>query len=172
MAITFSGGIHVSGCKGTKNKAIELMPAPEFVALPLQQHIGAPVKAVVAVGDRVTVGQVIGRNDNALSCPVHASVSGTIERIETRNSYMGAGKTEFVVIKNDGLYELCETIKPLDKKVTDLTCEEITDLVREAGISGMGGATFPAYAKIQSAVGKAKELIINCAERFANLHPR
>ena len=164
MAITFSGGIHVDGCKGTKTKAIENMPAPEFVALPLQQHIGAPVKATVAVGDRVTMGQVIGRNDNALSCPVHASVSGTVEKIETRNSYMGAGKTEFVVIKNDGQYELCDTIAPLEKKVTDLTCEEVIELVREAGISGMGGATFPAYAKIQSAVGKAKELIINCAE--------
>lgn len=164
MAITFSGGIHVDGCKGTNKKPIEDMTAPEFVALPLQQHIGAPVKAVVAKGDTVKMGQVIGRNDNALSCPVHASISGTVERIEVRNSYNGPGKTEFVIIKNDGLYELCDTIKPLEKKVTELTCEEVVDMVREAGISGMGGATFPAYAKIQSAVGKAKEIIINCAE--------
>lgn len=164
MAITFSGGIHVDGCKGTSTKPIEDMPAPEFVALPLQQHIGAPVKAVVAKGDTVLMGQVIARNDAALSCPVHASVSGTVERIETRNSYNGAGKTEFVVIKNDGNYTLCDSIKPYEKKITDITCDEVIDLVREAGISGMGGATFPAYAKIQSAVGKAKEIIVNCAE--------
>ncbi|MBR5527609.1 MAG: electron transport complex subunit RsxC [Clostridia bacterium] len=164
MAITFSGGIHVDGCKGTNTKAIENMPAPEFVALPLQQHIGAPVQAIVNKGDYVKMGQVIGRNDNALSCPVHASVSGIVERIETRNSYVGAGKTEFVVIKNDGEYTLCDSITPLEKKVTELTCDEVVHLVREAGISGMGGATFPAYAKIQSAVGKAREIIINCAE--------
>lgn len=164
MAITFSGGIHVDGCKGTSTKAIEDMPAPAFVALPLQQHIGAPVKAVVAPGDHVTMGQVIGRNDNALSCPVHASISGTVERIEVRNSYVGAGKTEFVVIKNDGEYTLCDGIKPLEKKVTELTADEVIDIVREAGISGMGGATFPAYAKIQSALGKANEIIVNCAE--------
>lgn len=164
MAITFSGGVHVDGCKGTSKKPIEDMTAPEYVALPLQQHIGAPVKAIVAKGDRVKMGQVIARNDNALSCPVHASVSGTVERIETRNSYNGPGKTDFIIIKNDGLYELSEEIKPLEKKVTDLTCDEVVEIVREAGISGMGGATFPAYAKIQSAVGKAKEIIINCAE--------
>lgn len=164
MAITFSGGIHVDGCKGTNKKPIEDMPAPEFVALPLQQHIGAPVKAIVAKGDTVAMGQVIARSDAALSCPVHASVSGTVERIETRNSYMGAGKTEFVVIKNDGEYRLCEDIKPYEKKITEITCDEVVNLVREAGISGMGGATFPAYAKIQSAAGKAKEIIVNCAE--------
>ena len=115
MAITFSGGIHVDGCKGTNTKAIENMPAPEFVYLPLQQHIGAPVKAIVAKGDKVKMGQVIARNDSALSCPVHASVSGTVEGIETRNSYAGPGKTEFIVIKNDGEYELCDTIAPLKK---------------------------------------------------------
>lgn len=164
MAITFSGGVHVNGCKGTDKKQIETMPAPEYVALPLQQHIGAPTKAIVSPGDYVTMGQVIARNDDALSCPVHASVSGTVERIEMRNSYGAAGKTEFIVIKNDGMYRLCETIRPLEKKITDITCDEVIAMVREAGISGMGGATFPAYAKIQSAVGKANEIIVNCAE--------
>ncbi len=164
MAITFSGGIHVDGCKGTSKKAIEIMRAPEFVALPLIQHIGAPLKATVKPGDHVKIGQVIGRNDEALSCPVHASVSGTVERIELRNSYIGMGKTEFIVIKNDGENTLSEEIKPLEKNIDEITCDEVIALVREAGISGMGGATFPAYAKIQSAVGKATEIIVNCAE--------
>ncbi len=164
MAFTFSGGIHIDGCKSTRKIPIENMPAPEFVALPLQQHIGAPVKAIVAPGDKVKIGQIIAKNDNALSCPVHASISGTVEKIELRNSYNGIGKTEYIIIKNDGLNELCDSIKPLQKKVTELTCDEVIDIVRNAGISGMGGATFPAYAKIQSAVGKAQEIIINCAE--------
>ncbi len=164
MAKTFNGGIHLDDHKGTKGCVIENMPAPKTVSLPLVQHIGAPVKPVVKVGDYVKMGQVIGRNDSALSCPVHASVSGTVEKIELRNSYTGSGKTEFVVIKNDGQYTLCDDIKPLEKKVTDLKCDEVVSLVREAGVSGMGGATFPAYAKISSALGKAQEIIVNCAE--------
>ena len=164
MAKTFHGGIHVEEHKDTKNLVIEDMPAPERVSLPLVQHIGAPVKPVVKVGDYVTVGQVIGRNDEALSCPVHSSVSGTVEKIELRNSYTGSGKTEFIVIKSDGNGTLCENIKPLDKAVTELSCDEVVSLVREGGISGMGGATFPAYAKISSAYGKATHLIVNCAE--------
>jgi electron transport complex protein RnfC len=110
------------------------------------------------------MGQVIARNDSALSCPVHASVSGTVEGIEIRNSYAGPGKTEFIVIKNDGEYELCDTIAPYEKDITEITGEELVNIVREAGISGMGGAAFPTYAKIQSALGKVDKLIVNCAE--------
>ncbi len=163
MAFTFRGGIRVNEHKDTEGTAIEVMPFPSKVAIPLVQHIGAPVKATVAKGDRVLIGQVIGRNDDALSCPVHASVSGTVTAIEARNSYNGAGKTEHIIIENDGLGEAYPITKP-EKAPCDMTTEEIVALVREAGISGMGGATFPTYAKIQSAVGKAKELIVNCAE--------
>ena len=161
MAFTFKGGIHVNEHKDTSNMPIEVMKKPDRVAIPLVQHIGAPVKALVSKGDVVCVGQVIGRNDEALSCPVHASVSGTVVEIQKRDSYSGFGKTEYVIIENDGL----------DTEVDfhgiqgdDYTVEDVIEKVKEAGISGMGGATFPTYAKIQSAIGKAKEIIINCAE--------
>lgn len=161
MAFTFRGGIHVNEHKDTDRIAIKEMKAPARVAIPLVQHIGAPVKSLVKKGDKVLVGQVIGRNDEALSCPVHASVSGTVVDIEARNSYTGYGKTEHIIIENDNEYTECE-FKGLSED--EYTLENIVHAVHEAGISGMGGATFPTYAKISSAVGKAKELIVNCAE--------
>lgn len=163
MAYTFRGGIHVDEHKDTSAIPIERMPSPAKVAIPLQQHIGAPVKAIVQKGDKVLAGQVIGRNDEALSCPVHASISGTVIDIEARNSYTGSGKTEHIVIESDGADTEIEYKKP-EKPYTELSFDEVVALVREAGISGMGGATFPTYAKIQSALGKAGELIVNCAE--------
>ncbi len=161
MACTFRGGIHVNEHKDTDRIAIEEMTAPARVAIPLVQHIGAPVKSLVKKGDKVLVGQVIGRNDEALSCPVHASISGTVVDIEARNSYTGYGKTEHIIIENDNEYTECE-FSGLSED--EYTLENIVNAVHEAGISGMGGATFPTYAKISSAVGKAKELIVNCAE--------
>lgn len=161
MAFTFKGGIHVNEHKDTSSLPIEIMKQPTKVAIPLVQHIGAPVKSLVKKGDHVKEGQVIGRNDEALSCPVHASVSGIVSDIQLRDSYSGIGKTEYIIIESDGLNE---TEDFFGLKDDNFTVEEVIHKVREAGISGMGGATFPTYAKIQSAVGKAKEIIINCAE--------
>lgn len=160
MAFTFKGGIHVNEHKETSGLPIEIMKAPEKVAIPLVQHIGAPVKALVQKGDYVKIGQVIGRNDEALSCPVHASVSGTVSEIQLRDSYSGIGKTEYIIIESDGKDIYCD-FQGVDD---NYTAEDVIAKVREAGISGLGGATFPTYAKIQSAMGKAKEIIINCAE--------
>lgn len=161
MAFTFKGGIHVNEHKDTGGIPIEVMKEPSRVSIPLVQHIGAPVKAVVQKGDFVRAGQVIGRNDEALSCPVHASISGTVVEIQQRDSYSGFGKTEYIVIESDGEDVFCEFE---GIQGDDFTVEDVIEKVREAGISGMGGATFPTYAKIQSAVGKVKEIIINCAE--------
>ncbi len=160
MAFTFLGGIHVNEHKDTSGASVEIMQSPSLVAIPLLQHIGAPAIATVKKGDKVLVGQVIGRNDDALCCPVHSSVSGVVLDIELRNSYSGNGKTEYIVIENDGCDNECEFFGVAEK----LTLDNVIAAVREAGISGMGGATFPTYAKIQSAAGKAKEIIINCAE--------
>lgn len=160
MAFTFKGGIHVAEHKDTCKKPIEIMKAPMKVSIPLSQHIGASAVSLVKKGDRVLAGQIIAKNDEALSCPVHASVSGVVVDIEYRNSYSGAGKTEYVIIENDEKYEECE-FTPLGE---NYTLEQFVECIKNAGISGMGGASFPTYAKIQSAIGKAKELIVNCAE--------
>lgn len=111
----------------------------------------------------VTVGQVIGSADGGLFCPVHASVSGKVIAIENRYAPMG-NKISNVVIENDMLDTPSPDVQPFEKPLTDATPEEIVSIIRQAGISGMGGATFPTYAKIESAIGKVDTIIINCAE--------
>ena len=147
----------------TASKPIEKLPAPETVIIPLSQHIGAPCTATVKVGDTVDKGQIIGVVEKGLGCPVHATVSGTVKEIKVVLTPSGR-KLEELVIENDGQDRLCEDIKPLEKPVSEVSAEECIEAVRVAGISGMGGATFPTYAKISSALGKVQNIIINSAE--------
>lgn len=163
MAFTFKGGAHIKEYKNTRACAIEMMPAPATVSIPLSQHIGAHCEPTVAVGDTVTYGQVIGVVPSGLGCPVHASVSGKVISIDSVNNAHGI-PIRNVVIENDGQYTVCPDNKPFEKPLEQATPEEIVELTRAAGISGMGGATFPTYAKLAGAVGKADKLIINCAE--------
>lgn len=163
MTYTFKGGTHVTEYKTTRNSPIEKMTPPAILSIPMSQHIGAECVPTVSVGDKVLRGQVIGRVEGGLGCPVHASVSGTVKEISSFNNAQ-AKPVRTVVIENDGEYTLSPDIKPYGKKLTEATTEEIIEIVKNAGISGMGGATFPTYAKIQSAVGKVDRLIVNCAE--------
>ncbi len=163
LAYTFRGGIHVDEYKNTKRCRIETLPAPESVIIPLSQHIGVPATALVKKGDTVTVGQKIGDVTSGLGCPVHSSISGVVTDIVKKTTQSGA-LVENIVIQNDFCNTLCPDISPMSKKLTETTTEEIISIIREAGISGMGGAAFPTYAKIQSALGKVDKIIINCAE--------
>jgi len=164
LAYTFKGGIHVEEHKNTSRRRIEPMAAPKTVAIPMVQHIGAPATPCVKKGDRVTVGQVIGEvPDSALGCPVHSSVSGTVIDIVKKLIPSGAS-VEHIVIENDMMNELCADNKPTTTKLTDITSDELIRIIRRAGISGMGGAAFPTYAKLKSAIGRVDKLIINCAE--------
>jgi len=163
LTYTFKGGVHVSEHKNTAKCAIEAMPAPDKVCIPLSQHIGAPAKALVKKGDPVLRGQAIGIVESGLGCPVHSSVSGTVVDIRERSTPTGA-RIQEIIIENDGLDTLCTDLAPADKPLSEFSPEEIIERVRLAGIAGMGGATFPSYAKIQSALGKVDRLIINCAE--------
>ncbi len=164
MLKTFKGGLHIPDNKNTRACAIQAFPAPEKVSIPMQQHIGAPAVPLVKKGDYVKKGQLIGSFENGLSCLIHASVSGTVVDIEMRNSYTGYGKTAHIIIQNDFEDNLDESIKPYDGNPMEASSEQIIELVRKAGVCGLGGASFPTYAKIQSAIGKADEIIINCAE--------
>ncbi len=164
MAFTFNGGIHVAEHKNTRRCAIEAMPSPKIVSIPMSQHIGANATPVVKPGDIVDKGQVIGVIENGLGCPVHASVSGKVTEIIEINTADASAKIRSVVIENDGENRLSPDCVPWPKRLADTTTEEIIEIVRKAGISGMGGATFPTYAKISSAVGKVERIIVNCAE--------
>ena len=131
------------------------------VGLPLSQHLGAPATACVAVGDTVKVGQKIGEQAGFISAPVHSSVSGTVIAIEDR-PHASRGTCLSVVIKNDGLNTVHESVKP-NKPLEELSVEEIVSIVKEAGIVGMGGAGFPTYVKLQP--GKPIEaVLINACE--------
>ncbi len=160
---TFKGGTHVREYKNTNGAPIERMPAPATVTIPMSQHIGAPCTVAVKVGDHVDYGQLIGEPVGGLGCPVHASVSGTVKKIEMRLSAQGV-PVETVVLENDGLYTLSPTVKPFPKPLEEATPTEIVEVIRRAGISGMGGATFPTHVKLQSAIGRVDTLIVNCAE--------
>lgn len=149
---TFRGGTHLEEHKDTAALSTERLPEPASVSIPLSQHIGAPATPVVKVGDSVKIGQKLGEVAGGLGCPVHASVSGTVRAIVTRRNAMGTPVTN-VVIENDGLRTMDDSMKPIAKPLPEATSEEIVEIVREAGISGLGGATFPTYAKIQSAMG-------------------
>ena len=162
MRFTFRGGIHVDEQKNTAGMRTEAIASPPEVCISMSQHIGAPAKPLVAVGDRVLVGQKIGEVEG-LGCPIHSSVSGTVKSMPVIFTPAGR-KTENIVIENDGEYEVSPEVKPLGKKLSECTDEEIIDKIREAGISGMGGAAFPTHAKVSSAIGKVDTVIINCAE--------
>jgi len=161
---TFRGGIHIDENKNTRRSQIELLNSPKIVSIPLSQHIGVPCFPVVKKGDHVNMGQIIGDVDKeSLGCPIHASVSGTVIDIEEITTPTRTDITN-IIIENDMLDTVDSSVVPNKKKLVDLESEDIIDIIRSAGISGMGGATFPTYAKIQSAIGKADKMIINCAE--------
>ena len=164
MAYTFRGGIHVNEHKYTCDCPVEILPEPAVVKISMNQNIGADCTPTVKKGDRVLVGQLIGDvPEGALGCPIHSSVSGTVADIEEQRVPTGAIE-KVVVIENDGMGEVSDTVTPYTGSIRDLSPEEITEKIRRAGIAGMGGAAFPTYAKINSSRGKAEYLIVNCAE--------
>ena len=163
MAKAFFGGVHPNDMKAATNeKAIEQLAAPAQVVIPMSMHIGAPCKPIVAVGDKVKVGQRIGEPGGFVSAPIHASVSGTVTAVEPRPSSMG-GTVMSVVIDNDFENTVSEEVKPAADP-ENLTSEELVEIVKNAGIVGQGGATFPTHVKISSGLGKVDYVIINAAE--------
>ena len=163
MAQAFFGGVHPNDMKAATNeKAIEQLAPPAQVVIPMSQHIGAPCKPLVAAGDHVKVGQRIGEPGGFVSAPIHASVSGTVVAVEPRPYSMG-GNMMAVVIENDFQDEMSEEVKAPENPDA-LTVEEMVAQVKNAGIVGMGGATFPTHIKISGGIGKVDTVIINGAE--------
>ena len=164
MAFSFFGGIHPKDNKQyTCHKAVQDFPEPDLLVIPMQQHIGAPCVPLVKKGDTVTVGQKIGDNQG-LCVPVHASVSGKVKAVEMRPHTSGT-MVMSVVIENDHQQTLCPDIQPRSPEAVEkLTAQELMDIIREAGIVGMGGATFPTHAKLSSGLGKVDTIIVNLSE--------
>ncbi len=164
MAFSFFGGIHPAENKWyAKDKALQDFPEPDILVVPMSQHIGAPCLPLVKKGDPVTVGQKIGDNQG-LCVPVHAPVSGTVKAVEMRPHTNGTTSMS-VVIANDHQDTLCPDIQPRQKEqVEAMTPEELMGIIREAGIAGMGGATFPTHVKLSSGIGKVDTIIVNVSE--------
>lgn len=163
LRFTFRGGIHPDDGKAmSKDKPIrEVLPKGELV-YPLSQHIGAPAKAIVVKGDHVLAGQKIAEVGGFVSANIFASVSGTVKAIEARLGVAG-GMQESIVIENDGLYEEVE-FSP-ERKLADISGKEIIEIIKEAGIVGMGGAGFPTHVKYMPKDPSAIDhIIVNCAE--------
>ena len=162
----FPGGIHpkegMNGKAVNSGNAIMDMPAPARVSIPVSQHIGAPAKVCVKKGDRVLVGQMIAEAGGFVSAPVHSSVSGIVDEIRPCTLASGVVVTA-IVIDNDFQDEWVP-LQPAEHPET-LNAKELQDIIRGAGIVGMGGATFPTSVKLTPGQGKTIEkLIINGAE--------
>jgi electron transport complex protein RnfC len=160
---TFRGGIHPPYNKElASGKAITPAPVPSEVTIPLQQHIGAPNEPKVQVGDKVSLGQVVGSSDAFVSAPVHASVSGTVKAIEEVPNFTGA-KVKSVIIAADPSQP--EFPKKEGKDPASLSAEEIREIARSAGLVGMGGAAFPTHVKLAPPADKPVDtVIINACE--------
>ena len=161
--LTFVGGIHpYDGKDLSKDRPIaDVLPGNELV-YPLSQHIGAPAKPIVAKGDRVLMGQKIAESGGFVSAPIYASVSGTVKTLEARRVVTG-DQVMSIVVENDGQYEDVGFRPREDAK--SLSREEIVDIIKEAGIVGMGGAGFPTHVKLSpKEPDKIDYVIANCAE--------
>ncbi|HLN54790.1 MAG TPA: electron transport complex subunit RsxC [Bacteroidales bacterium] len=166
MLKTFSmGGIHPPENKLTADKAIISLPLPASVIIPVSQHIGAAANPVVAKGDYVKTGQLIAAGKGFVTSNVHSSVSGKVNKIDTVIDSSGYKQTAvFIDVEGDEWMESIDRTPEIRREITVLP-EEISKKCLEAGIVGLGGATFPSHVKLTIPEGKKCEvLIINGVE--------
>lgn len=153
----FDGGIRLIDFKElSKEKEIEVFPAPAKVIIPLSQHTGIPAKPVVKKGDTVLKGQIIGEAGGFISSPVHSSISGTVAGLENRLLPTGRSSLS-VIIDNDNQESSVECIK---REWQRMEPKEIISIVQQAGIVGMGGAAFPTHVKMSIPLNKKVECVI------------
>lgn len=165
------GGVHPAENKIAAGCPIETLPLPAEVVLLLGQHIGAPAKPVVAKGDKVKRGDCVAEAGGFVSAPVHTPISGTVVKIDTARSPQGM-PVEAIYIKSDEADREADAAAIADKApkrsegdVAALDGKAIIDIIKGAGIVGLGGATFPTHVKLCPPPGsKAEVVIINAAE--------
>ena len=162
MAKTFPiGGVHPSDNKQwSKSSAIETMELPDVVNIPLSQHIGAPATAIVKKGDKVVVGQKIAEATGFMSANIHAPISGTVTAVDLQPNGQGIRQMMITIKREDDVWD--EAIDRTDTLVTECNLEPkaIIEKIKDAGIVGMGGATFPTHVKLSIPEGKRAEILI------------
>ena len=159
------GGVHPHDNKISTEAVIEQMPLPEKVVVLMNQHLGAPATPVVAKGDKVKVGQLIGEAQAFMCANVHSPVSGTVTKIDTCKDPFGLAKPAiYIDVEGDEWMESIDRTPDI-KRECNLEPKEIVAKLKEMGIVGLGGATFPAHIKYSVPDGKKAEyLIINAVE--------
>lgn len=166
MLKTFSlGGIHPPENKLSAGKKIIALPLPEQVIVPLGQHIGAPAVATVKKGDTIKAGQLIAKAGGFVSASIHSPVSGKVFKVDEAVDASGYRKPAIIINTEGDEWE--ESIDRSDKLVKDckLDAKAIIQKIQDAGIVGLGGATFPTHIKLSPPPGmKAEVLIINGVE--------
>ncbi|MEW9123049.1 MAG: electron transport complex subunit RsxC [Thermotaleaceae bacterium] len=161
--LSFRGGVHPPHFKeATARLKVERALEPKIVTIPLQQHIGAPSELLVKVGERVKVGEKIAEASGFVSAPIHSSVSGVVKQVG--RMLTPTGETMCVIIESDGLNEIHENVVPKGS-IESLSGKEILNIIKEAGIVGMGGAAFPTHVKLSPPPEKKIDtVILNGAE--------
>lgn len=151
-------GIKVPENKLSEKESIKVMPLPERLVIPLQQNIGAPCQPLVKKGERVLTGQKIGDSDKFVSAPIHATTSGEVTGTTTVVNPPTGALVEAIVIAPDGedKWVELEAVTNWEK----LENEDILHRIREAGLVGMGGATFPTHIKLAPPKGKEIDTVI------------
>lgn len=162
------GGIHPEENKITAENATNIAPLPKQAIYPLSQHIGAPAKPVVKKGDHVKVGTLIAEAGGFVSAPIYSSVSGTIFKVDTAVDASGYRKPAIIInVEGDEWEETIDRSSTLEllENHQELTPEEITNRIKLAGVTGMGGAGFPTFIKLMPPPGtKAECVILNGVE--------
>ncbi|MFZ2356908.1 MAG: RnfABCDGE type electron transport complex subunit C, partial [Candidatus Omnitrophota bacterium] len=146
----------------TEHKRIEALPGPAKAYIPLSQHLGKICSPEVKVGEQVFLGQKIASVQAHVAAPIHASISGKVVAIQDW-PHPVLGRCKAIVIENDGQDKICDLRHTTYDKIDLLTAEEIRTIVFEAGIVGMGGASFPTHVKLNPPK-PVNTLIINGAE--------
>ncbi|MFW6035502.1 MAG: electron transport complex subunit RsxC [Halothermotrichaceae bacterium] len=162
---TFKQGIHLEYNKElSRDNPFRKAKRPSVVTIPLQHHIGAPCKPLVKKGEHVDLGQKIADADSFVSAPIHASVSGVVKEIKEIASPPVGKRAQAIIIEADDEDKLSEEIKPKGD-IKDLSPADIKQIVRDAGIVGLGGAMFPTHVKLAVPEEKNVEyFILNGAE--------
>ena len=161
----FNGGIYFPDAHAESTQhSIAKLPIPKELVLPLKQHIGEGCEALVTVGDKVLKGQLLAEGNSYISAPIHAPTSGTVVAIENREIPHPSGMSApCIVIKTDGADRWCEREPTSDYRQMDRS--HLRNLIRDAGIVGMGGAAFPSSVKLNPGPGSnIHTFIVNAAE--------
>lgn len=161
---TFKGGVHpYEGKELSEHKPVQILMPKGDLVYPMSQHIGAPAIPLVKKGDKVLAGQKIGEASGFISANVICSVSGTVKAVEPRRVANGA-MVNSIVVENDGEYTAVEGLGA-DRDPAKLSKQEIRDIVKEAGIVGLGGAGFPTHVKLEPKdESKIEYILVNGAE--------